>query len=423
MLMGYGGSRRWLAVLTLGLLVLVWQTIPTLSQPSGQSAAHPKASSKSLTNTTAEGFRLALPGYRYVFPQDFGAHPGFKTEWWYTTGNLTVTGSQRRLGYELTFFRIGLPLSAQSKAAYGASPWRPDNIYMTHFALTDPDNPDPTQRFVFTEKFNRGAFDRAGAQLGTLNVWNEHWQLRRLPPSPHAPIRLALLASTPQMAVDFTLQTTKPPAIHGVNGVSQKADCHGCASHYYSLTQLQTQGAVRVGNATYPVTGRTWLDQEFGSNQLTAQQVGWDWFSLQLNNGTEVMLYQMRQQAPGNTTTRLDPNSSGSWVSTTGQVQHLTLNDFTIRPTQTWTSPHTQAQYPAAWTVAIPSKQLALTVTPLLADQELHPDGPNSSGSPAGKTTYWEGACRIAGTQAGQPIKGVGYVELTGYADAFRQRL
>ena len=216
-----------------------------------------------------------------------------------------------------------MPLDTKTKAAYGTSCWRPDTVYMTHFALTDPENPDPKKRFVFTEKFNRGALGRAGAKQSTMDVWNEHWKATLLPPRYDTPVRIALHASTEAMAIDLILGSEKRPAIHGHDGVSQKANCVGCASHYYSLTRLNTTGKVRVGDKTFPVNGLSWLDQEFGSNQLTENQTGWDWFSLQLSNGSEVMLYQLR-----NKNGKLDSNSSGSWVAPTGTVTPLALKDL-----------------------------------------------------------------------------------------------
>lgn len=367
-------------LLGLSLLAMALMAVMVFSA-SGQSTA---------------AFRQALPGYRFAFPGDHAAHPEFKTEWWYYTGHLT-TEVGRRYGYELTFFRSAL---ADQPAAAGTEAER-RVIYPAHFAISD----ETDRRFVFGEKLNRGGMGLAGAQEKVYSVWNELWFAEQLGQ------QHLLRAQDGDYALHLTLNPLKPPVIHGVNGVSQKSSCVGCASHYYSLTRLATEGVLYVNGQPQRVTGISWMDHEFGSNQLTTNQVGWDWFSIQLTNGEELMLYLLRD-AQG----RPDPNSSGTWVERSGQSQHLLLKDFTVTPTGQWKSPGSGATYPMGWEIAVPGRQTRLTLTPAFENQELR------TGQSTG-VTYWEGSVHVSGTTQGQPVQGDGYVEMTGYAQAFRQKI
>lgn len=349
-----------------------------------------------LAQGPSQPFRQALPGYRFSFPRDHAAHPDFKTEWWYYTGHLQPP-SGAPFGYELTFFRTGLPpqnLPTQSR-------WALTQVYPAHFAISDEGH----QRFFFTEKLNRAGLGIAGAESQVYRVWNETWFAEQLGNSQ------LLHAEAPEYSLHLLLTPQKAPVIHGKNGVSQKASCTGCASHYYSMTRLQTQGILYQAGKPIPVKGISWMDHEFGSNQLAQHQVGWDWFSIQLQNGSELMLYLLRTQSG-----TLDPNSSGTWISQNGQAQHLTLNQFQVKSTGSWTSPTSKAKYPMGWQINLPSQQLSLTLTPAFQNQEL------ATRSSTG-VIYWEGSTHVSGTQAGKPIKGQAYVEMTGYAQAFKQRL
>jgi predicted secreted hydrolase len=211
--------------------------------------------------------------------------------------------------------------------------------------------------------------------------------------------------------LNLVLAEGKPPAIHGKDGVSQKASCVGCASHYYSLTRMPTQGVLYLDGKPVVVSGQSWMDHEFGSNQLAQEQTGWDWFSLQLDNGEEWMFYLLRTQDG-----KPDPNSSGTVIRVDGQTRHLTLSEFQITPSQQWTSPHSKAVYPAKWQIHLPNEQVELTLTPIIADQEL-----NTTGSTG--VSYWEGAVAIRGQSHGKAVSGKGYVELTGYKEAFRKKI
>lgn len=344
----------------------------------------------------AKSFRLALPGYRYHFPADHAAHEDFKTEWWYYTGHLR-SKSGKTFGYELTFFRMGTGIDNLPKN----SDWALVQLYPAHFAISDA----TTQAFHFWEKLSRGGGGLAGADTAKYLVWNQNWRVRQQGD------KHFLSAASNGNAINLTLTPLKPPVIHGKNGVSQKASCKGCASHYYSYTRMQTTGSITVNGETMDVSGLSWMDHEFGSNQLTSDQTGWDWFSIQLDNDTELMLYLMRTKSGIQ-----DQNSSGTFVAASNQSRHLGEKDFSVHPMGHWTSPATKAVYPSGWQVSVPSQKLSLTITPLFKNQELVTRASTN-------TAYWEGACTVTGTFKGRPIQGEAYVELTGYDKPFRESL
>ncbi|MGQ9920886.1 MAG: lipocalin-like domain-containing protein [Desulfobacca sp.] len=340
-------------------------------------------------------FRLALPGWQYVFPRDHAAHPDFKTEWWYYTGHLT--GEQGEpFSFQLTFFRVGV----RRPDPKARSAWSLHTLYFAHLALTDIQG----RRFVYHEKVGRGALGMSGAAVDRYQVWIDHWQAE-LQGEMHQ-----LRAATVDLSLELHLTPTKPPVSHGHDGVSQKAAGEGFASHYYSLTRLATQGTLHYRGHTYQVRGQSWMDHEFSSSQLAPYQTGWDWFSLQLDDGHDLMLYVLRHQDGSP-----DPFSSGTLVDPQGQGRHLQLADFAIQSLATWQSPKSGAVYPAAWKISLPGHGYELEIRPTLPDQELIT-------SQSTQITYWEGSVRISGTKNGRPVAGQGYVELTGYAGALGGR-
>lgn len=341
-------------------------------------------------------YKAALPGYQYQFPRDHASHADYKTEWWYYTGHLkTRTG--KHYGYELTFFRIGNDPTIHEQTKDQKSPWNTDNLYAAHFALSDENN----KAFTYSEKLNRAGLNIAGARSDAYYVWNELWLAEQLGN------QMVLRANSPdgKQEIHLLLSSEKPPVIHGQGGVSQKASCVGCASHYYSLTRLKTEGLLFIDGEAEPVTGLSWMDHEFGSNQLSREQTGWDWFSIQLNDQTELMLYLLRRENGS-----IDPNSSGTVVDVQGRSRHLTLKDFKVTESgKTWASPASKGVYPMGWRVEVPSEKLDLTVTPSFEKQELYTAGST-------KVAYWEGSSAVSGSKAGKPLQGQAYVEMTGYA-------
>ena len=344
-----------------------------------------------------QAFRQALPGYRFVFPRDHASHPDFKTEWWYYSGHLQTEDGER-FGYQLTFFRVGVEPSLRGD---GRSRWAVRDLYLAHFAVSDMQQ----HRFFYWERRSRGALGSAGASTGTFKLWNGAW-VATGESRAHR-----LTAGVEGYAIDLTLTPTKPPAIHGRRGVSQKAEGVGRASHYYSLSRMATVGTLTYGGKVRNVTGSSWMDHEFGSNQLTASQVGWDWFALQLEDGAELMLYQIRQ-----TDGKPDSHSSGSLIHPDGRVEHLPFSAFRLDSKEVWQSPKSGGRYPIRWRVQVPDRRIDLTVQAAFPDQEL-----DTSGST--QVIYWEGSVAASGTAKGRSISGVGYLEMTGYAAPFRQPL
>jgi len=345
-------------------------------------------------------FRLAQEGYRYEFPRDHGAHEEFRTEWWYYTGHLE-TDEGRRFGFELTFFRRGIP---PDQIHTHPSRWSVDQLYLAHVAITDVSE----GRFHFRDRVSRAGLGKAGADSTHLRVWLDQW---RAESSGQSGDQQTLDAGADGMGLSLALSPLKPPVIHGEQGISRKGAAQGQASHYYSFTHLKTTGTLTLGTKTYHVTGTSWMDHEFGSADLSQDLVGWDWFSIQLADNRELMVYRLRR-ADGSS----DPASSGTLVFPDGRTQHLSASDIQLTPLTTWTSSASKATYPHRWQVAIPSLGLSLNLTPLLADQELRT-------SRSTQVTYWEGAVSVEGTEQGQAVKGQGYVELTGYAERFQKKL
>jgi predicted secreted hydrolase len=341
-------------------------------------------------------FLIALSPYAYHFPRDHFAHDGYRTEWWYFTGHLRAANGHR-FGYELTFFRIGLEPRAPEWSAH-QSKWYAYQLYPAHFAITD----ETDGTFVYSETLARDALRQGFADDARLSVGANGWSLSGT--GGERPV-MHLRAAHGGEAIDLTLSSVKPPAIHGIGGVSRKGPCASCASHYYSFTRLTAHGDIERAGVRYHVDGISWMDHEYGSDELQSNQSGWDWFSVQLNDGREVMLYRLRQ-----TDGRTTPQSSGTLVARSGATTYLPLSSFTIASTATWTSPHTGARYPSAWRIRVNGVNEELVLVPTVYDQEL---------VDATGTTYWEGAVRIQDAQTHAPL-GVGYVELTGYASQLR---
>ncbi len=371
---------------------LVWLVAsPAAAAPAGQPR-------------TPSGFASAGAPYAFAFPRDHGAHPAYQSEWWYYTGHLRAQDG-RRFGYELTFFRAGLAPGEGAPAA-GQSRWRGNQVYPAHFALTD----EAGRRFFHAERFARAALGQGSAAEGRLDVRVEDWSLvGNMQPNP-ALERMAMHASdgagSDRIAIDLVQVPLKPPAIHGHDGISRKAACATCASHYYSYTRLRTTGTLTYGGMQLEVEGISWMDHEFGSDELQSDQVGWDWFSIQLDDGRELMLYLLRQKGGG-----ITPQSSGSLIERGGRVRYLPQASFAIEATGSWTSPHTNGRYPSGWRVRIPGERIDLVLAPTLADQEL-------ANTNAGSISYWEGAVDVRDAAAPNRTLGAGYVELTGYAGA-----
>lgn len=404
----------WIAVVVLALAVGAWLL-------RGRTTSSMVANIVSAAPVSAgAGFARADGPRPIQFPADHGPHNDFQTEWWYYTGNLTaVTGE--RFGYQLTFFRRALVPPAER--ANRDSAWSTDQVYMAHFALTDVNG----GKHYSYEKLARGAAGLAGAQAEPFRVWLEDWEVAaptgagresKSTSESEKPAktdwgaagqtRLWAAVQDPisglNLNLDLNLMNLKTPVLQGDQGYSRKGPESGNASYYVSLTRLATAGAVTINGTLFTVDGLSWMDHEWSTSALGAEQIGWDWFSIQLDDDAELMVFQLRR-ADGS----VDAFSSGTWIAADGATRRLGPDDFSIQPTRTWRSPRTGGEYPAGWILTVPSADLQLTVTPWLADQEMQVS-----------YAYWEGAVKVKGTTGGKVVAGNGYVELTGYAGSMQ---
>ncbi len=350
-----------------------------------------------LANNSSAAIHQAEPGYEYTFPSDHGTHEHFLTEWWYFTGHL-FTPEKRRFGYELTFFRRTLN---DERVLSNPSQWAIRQLYLAHFAITDEEN----DHFQFAEKISRAGLGKAGATENKLETWIDQWSAKTVDHEHH---QFRLQAEMEGVSINLVTRTLHPPVIHGHKGVSRKGSQNTHASHYYSLTRLQTTGSLRMKGTTYDVAGLSWMDHEFFSSDLDDGLVGWDWFSIQFESGHDLMIYGLRR-ADGT----FAPSSSGTLVYPDRTSQHLTQNEIHMTILDQWESPISGAQYPSRWKIMIPKHQIDVHIIPRMANQELRTNRST-------QVTYWEGAVDVSGTLAQTPMTGMGYVELTGYAEPYK---
>jgi predicted secreted hydrolase len=334
-------------------------------------------------------WKQVLRGYPLSVPRDHVSHPAYKIEWWYYTGNVD-TDRGRRFGYQVTFFRIGVNAAPSNPSRFAVR-----DIFIAHVAVTDA----VAGRHLFAERVSRAGVGAAGATTFDYRVWNGDWEAR-LEYGRHR-----IQARDRRFSLDLTLFEDKPVVLNGDHGYSQKGAAEGNATEYYSLTRMTTEGAISVDGERYQVRGNSWMDHEFGTTFLESNQRGWDWLSLQLEDGSDLMAFRLRR-ADGS----VDPQSSGTLVAKGAPSRRLGPGDFTLTPGRAWTSPASGGVYPVEWQVKVPSDALDVTVTPVIDAQEL-----------VGTTTgvkYWEGAVDVKGTRGAQPVAGRGYLEMTGYAGA-----
>lgn len=342
----------------------------------------------------ATSWRKAERGWIFEWPRDHASHPDFKTEWWYFTGNLRSSDG-RRFGYQVTFFRQGV--RAPGQRAPATSRFVVDEIKFGHFTVTDV----ASGKFHFSQQLSRGAFGEAGfgdLQKDPRAAWLGEWSLTLDNGG-----AMLLRASDGARTLDLRLENTKPWALHGDGGLSTKADVPGHASQYYSGTRMRSRGTLKNDGDTIAVEGESWFDHEWATNQLAPGQVGWDWFSIQLGDGTELMIYRLRKKDG-----TVDGASSGSFIAADGSVHHLRSDELRLTPVKFWQSTKTKGRYPVGWKVEVPALSLALDVNTPVEGQELA----------LVPVAYWEGLIDVRGTSAGNAVSGHGYLELTGYAGA-----
>jgi len=371
------------------------------------SAAGPPASDLDAIRSTdrRSEFALAIEPRNFEFPQDHGPHPQFRHEWWYVTGNLDSTRGER-FGFELTFFRIALAPPGTTPDT--GSAWRTRQVDLAHFAITDV----ARHEFRFAHKLSRDALGLAGAQAQPLRVWLDDWMFG-VPAETNVagdksgrPVSLAtapgwmLHAQDQGYELTLDLQPLMQPVLNGEQGLSRKASERGAASYYYSIPRVAVRGSLLRGGVSSDVQGLAWLDREWGSGSLGTSQQGWDWFALQLKDGSSFMFYALRNRDG----TR-DSHSAGTWVDAAGRVQALSTDQVMIDVSDHWVSPR-GGRYPSRWRVRVPAVGLDVEARPVLANQEL-----------GTKPRYWEGAVDVSGTRDGRDASGRGYVELVGYGE------
>ncbi len=341
-----------------------------------------------LASAQASDWKVSLPGWNYQFPADHGNHEDFKTEWWYFTGNMADPVG-REFGYQLTFFRQGIiPPGEQTSTT---SRFVARNIQFAHFAVSDLS----AAKFYFAQKLSRGAYGEAGFDGEHGLAWIKGWTCERL--GDHS---FRLKANSEEVAIDLTLDSKKAPVFHGRDGISQKAAGEGRASHYYSLTRLKTKGTVMTPAGSFEVQGWSWFDHEWATNQLAPHQIGWDWFSIHFEDGSELMMFQIRTKDGGR-----DHFSGGTYVAADGTQTAIANEDFELRPGRTWKSRASGGEYPVEWKLTIPRLNLDLQISAAMEEQELFLQ----------PIAYWEGSIRVKGKKSVVPVSGSGYLEMTGY--------
>ena len=348
-----------------------------------------------ITALCAQQWQPAKPGYHYEFPRDHFDHPQYQTEWWYYTGNVRAFNGHR-FGFELTFFRQA---GQMNKSLLSTATWKPNEFYLAHFALSDLDG----KEFYHRERLTRAGPGLAGASQHESRYWNGNWDVRWLQPlTGHQQLQ----ALTDQVKLKLDLEPAKKPIIQGRDGISRKGPEPGEASHYISFTRLTASGHLQWKDTKFEVTGTAWMDHEFFTEPPDNSLVGWDWFAIQLDSNQELMLYRLRRKSQ-----QPDKFSSGTFINEKGEAQYLDASQFVLLPEEQWRSAESGQQYPVGWKISVPRLQLKLSERTPLKQQELFS---NDRISP----NYWEGAVTYTGTMHSRPVKGVGYLEMTGYAGA-----
>ncbi|MEX2481915.1 MAG: lipocalin-like domain-containing protein [Gammaproteobacteria bacterium] len=373
----------WRARILLAAIAVVSVALLRLDATPGRPGSADAEDPTRLLTTPAAGFSRAAAPRAFEFPRDHGPHEDFQTEWWYFTGHLaSEDGSE--FGFQLTLFRFEIAASITPSP----SAWRTPRVLLGHFAVSDFDQ----RRFHTFERLARAHPDIARIETSPLALHLDDWSIERdaKATAEHWQIR----ATQDSIALELTLETRQPAVLQGTDGLSRKSATEGNASYYYSLPRLTATGELTVDGQTRAVSGEAWLDREWSSSALEAEQQGWDWFALQLADGSNLMFYQLREAGGA-----AGAQSAGSFVMADGSVDTLSVGDVEVVVTHWWRSPITGRRYPHGWRLSVPRHDLALTLTPRLADQEWH-----------GRLHYWEGAVRVSGSHAGR-----GYVELTGY--------
>lgn len=363
-----------------------WLLVVVLTGCSETPAPAAKFSATALLSTPDQaGFARATTPREFSFPKDHGGHPEYRNEWWYFTGNLH-SNSGRRFGYQVTFFRFSLEPPDSTKRD---SSWANNPVWMAHVALTDSDG----KRHLAEERLVRSGPGLAGVESEPFRVWVEDWQLEGSGSA--FPWRINITARAFKIELELEAASVPGIVLQGDRGLSQKSAQSGNASYYYSYPRMRTQGQITLDGTTVQVRGDSWFDREWGTSALSADQTGWDWFSLQLSGGESLMYYQLRDSQG-----KPDSFSAGKLVSVLGESKRLDPADIDLTAQRWWQSP-TGRRYPVEWRLRIKSQNRILQIKPVLDDQEMDLS-----------VRYWEGAVEVY--EQGRPA-GQGYLEMTGY--------
>lgn len=329
----------------------------------------------------AQEFPAVRPGVPLAFPADHGAHPDFRTEWWYVTGWLEAADGEE-LGFQVTFFRTRPGIDPANPSRFA-----PAQVLFAHAALSDP----KLGALMHGERSAREGFGLAEAKVGDADIAIRDWRLARA-----ADGRWTAEVTTPDFAYSLGFRPTQDIFLQGDDGFSRKGTGEGEASYYYSMPQLEVAGTLTREGRTIEVTGRAWLDREWSSQFLSPQATGWDWTGLNFDDGSALVAFRIRGREEDTL------YAGGSWRRPDGTIVRLGPGDIRFEPQRRWRSERTGATYPVAQvlTVRLPEGERRLPLTPLFDDQEL-------DGRAGGLPVYWEGAVRTEG--------GRGYLELTGY--------
>lgn len=379
--------------LILGVGLWLWQ--PWEDQPEIDASV---SVAEAMGGGDLEGYLRADGPREFTFPDDHGAHPGYKTEWWYYTGNV-FTDDGRQFGYQFTIFRNQLtPPTEFNDSTAAETDWNANQLYLGHFALADVEN----EEHVFEERFSRGAAGLAGAQTDPYRIWLEDWEITRIDSAgtddKQFPVQIQAKMEN-GAAIDLSITPVKPLVLQGENGYDKKGAEPGNASYYLSFTRMKTEGTITKNENTFDVSGQSWMDHEWSTSALGESQEGWDWFSLQLSNGYDLMYYQLR-----NTDGSVSRFTTGSLVGPDGEKTTIGPEDVTIEVQDRWESPHSPSVYPSEWRLEIPKHNLSLNLAPLFPDQEMDVS-----------VRYYEGTLSVSGSMNGEKIDGNGFIEMTGY--------
>lgn len=339
-----------------------------------------------LSGTDTEGYSIADEPIEFVFPDDHGAHPEFRNEWWYFTGNL-YDEDGRRFGYQMTIFRIAISPTDFERE----SEWATNQIYMAHFTVTDVES----GKFYCFEKFNRGALGLAGFAEDGFRLNVEDWYISG---TGDGDFPWQLYAEKDDITLSIEVNPQKGIVFQGDNGLSSKSVDGSSASYYYSVTRMETEGYIEIDGERFNVSGNSWLDREWSTSALSQDQAGWDWFSIQLDDGTDIVYFQLRYKDGSPY-----PYNEGLIVDAEGNTVTLGTGDIKLTVLEIWQSP-LGGVYPVKWQAEITSLGRTFIISAVFPEQELDLS-----------TRYWEGAVNIYNNENPEEAVGVGYLEMTGY--------